>query len=245
MKDAPPDADEDIAATAIRRSLKLLSPETAVTRTIVPSPSAFGHLLCSRKSQRYFSGAAIPQAQLERVLTDSAGGVRYIRAQKGPRIDLLNRTIPQSGGIYSVELYFAVLCANDTLPEGLYRFSACTNTVHTFGKELNKNALVVAMGSPPDPLINNASVVLFVTADLEVKAFKYGKRGYRYAIVEVGCALQNALLSISDQGLAGYPYGGFQDDVLARQLGLSFPTQAPFMTVIMGLPEDNSRTVQR
>jgi SagB-type dehydrogenase family enzyme len=230
-------SSEDIATVAIQRSLRPLPENTALTEHIIPESSELGRLLCSRKSERFFSGAAIPQEKIERLLADCAGGIRYSRSQDRSDVEILYRTIPQSGAICCVEVYFALMRETSHLSAGLYRFSAFSNTIHSVNKNLDIDNLKRIMNCSSDPFFEKSSAVFFITVDFETKTFKYGTRGIRYALIETGCALQNAMLSCCDQGIAAYPYGGFDDEALSQLLDLSPPNQAPIITMILGMPE--------
>ena len=50
--------------------------------------------------------------------------------------------------------------------------------------------------------------------------FKYGQRGYRFALLEAGHVAQNAALVAAALRLSLLPYGGFYDARLDEILGL-------------------------
>jgi SagB-type dehydrogenase family enzyme len=229
----------ETAREAVLRSLRPLPVDTAVSGPIIPLASDFGRLLCARRSERSFSRTSIEQARIERILVDCAGGVQS-SLDANNNIDCLYRTIPQSGGICSIEAYLILLQASGELNVGIYRLCPHSNTLHLVSDVLDTDMLSRAMVVENNPAIDSAAAILVITADFEAKAFKYSTRGHRFALVEVGCALQNALLSICDQGLSGYAYGGFSDEILAEMLKLSFPTVAPIVTILIGSPDNLS-----
>jgi SagB-type dehydrogenase family enzyme len=226
---------EDVALEAIQRSVRPLPSNTAVDRHIIPDPSELGRMLCGRRSCRQFSGGTVPRQTIERVLLDCAGGVGYRSLTQ--EIEVLLRTIPQSGGISSVNAYLLLLRPTEHLNLGVYRLCAFTNSLHIVNQSLDLADVTLAFGLENDAGIGRAAGIIVITADLELKAFKYENRGYRYALIEVGCALQNALLSLHDQKVAAYPYGGFRDEALATLLKLAFPSAAPYVSVIFGTDE--------
>jgi SagB-type dehydrogenase family enzyme len=203
------------------------------------APSDLGRLLCKRRTKRGFSLETISQEKLERVLVDCAGGVRSVpqTLEDGTEYELLYRTIPQSGGVSSTGAFLILRQPTGTMAKGVYRLCPFTNTIHFLANQPSVDAINSAMWFE-DSELKNVTAILVITTDFGPKTYKYNDRGYRFALIEVGCALQNALLSISDQGLAAYAKGGFDDELLAKLLGLSFPMEAPLITVIMGMPDE-------
>jgi len=225
-----------VAAEAIRRAYVSLDPATAVSGTLVPEPSDLGRLICARRSARQFAETAVSRSQLEQILLDSAGSVRYDVAPSG--LTTPHRVIPQAGAITSVTAYLLVLRRPADLTESLYRLCPHTNTLHRLQDQQPAKKILHSLGAEAEPSITACAAVIAFTANLERKAFKYANRGYRYALIECGCALQNAVLSLASQGLAGYPYGGFYDRELADLLQLDYPQEIPVISLVIGMPQE-------
>lgn len=223
----------------MRRSIKPLSAETAVSAQITPAPSYFGSLLCKRRSVRTFSTKEMPQEKLERVLADCAGGVERVPCvtTDGSPFHMLRRTIAQGGGICAVGTSLVLLRRSGSMEPGLYKYCAYSNTIHTLNKTIIEADVARSMWWPSLSKANNAAAILVITADFEPKEYKYGQFGGRLSLIEVGCALQNALLSLCDQGLIGYAHGGVDGELMANMFDLSFPAEAPYVAVIFGVPE--------
>jgi SagB-type dehydrogenase family enzyme len=62
--------------------------------------------------------------------------------------------------------------------------------------------------------------VFFVTAMFWRARFKYGLRGYRFALLEAGHVGQNFLLAATARDLAAVPVGGFFDRRVDELLGV-------------------------
>ena len=108
---------------------------------------------------------------------------------------------------------------------GLYKYCAYTNIIHTLNKAIDEEVVVRSMWWPSLSKTNNAAAILVITADLGPKKYKYGDIGSRLSLIEVGCALQNALLSICDQGLVGYAHGGVDGELMTKMFDLSNPEE--------------------
>lgn len=230
---------------AVRRSLKPLPSESAATAQITPDSSALGQLLCKRRSARTFSGEPIPQASVERLALDCAGGV-MVAVDSSGATSALYRTIPQSGGICSIGLIIVLLRSSGVLTPGVYRLCPHSNSLHKIGPSIDREVLVSVFGMADDTsALDTAAGIFIITADLAAKAFKYSTRGHRFALIEVGCALQNTLLSMCDQSVVGYPQGGFDDRRLANILRLNYPQEAAFVTIFMGMSSSYSLSVSQ
>jgi len=81
----------------------------------------------------------------------------------------------------------------------------------------------------------NASCVFSITAVTERTARRYGTRAERYVQLEAGHVTQNVLLMAAGLGLGGTPVGAFNDDAVARTLGLD-TGEIPLYLVPVGLP---------
>jgi len=66
-------------------------------------------------------------------------------------------------------------------------------------------------------------VVVFVLMPERVTE-KYGERGGRFGLIEVGAAAQNLALRLVEEGLVGCAAGGLVDDQIRRLLGLEATT---------------------
>jgi SagB-type dehydrogenase family enzyme len=84
----------------------------------------------------------------------------------------------------------------------------------------------------------DASLMLMITAAFNRSTFKYGARGYRFALLEAGHVAQNVNLAVTELGLGCFNVGGFYDRVADRFLGLDGLGQSTvYMTAIGGRAE--------
>ncbi len=78
-------------------------------------------------------------------------------------------------------------------------------------------------------------VIVFVLL-VEQMIAKYGSRGGRFALIEVGHAAHNLALRIAEEGLAGCEVGGAQDDAVLALLGLTATDARVALGYACGLP---------
>ena len=69
-------------------------------------------------------------------------------------------------------------------------------------------------------IVGRSAVTFLVTLVVWRTRFKYGPRGYRFALLEAGGLMQNLLLTAAALGLGAVPLGGFYDCRADEYLGV-------------------------
>jgi SagB-type dehydrogenase family enzyme len=64
--------------------------------------------------------------------------------------------------------------------------------------------------------------------------FKYGLRGYRFALIEAGHVMQNAVLAAAALGIAARPLGGYYDRLLDALVGADSLDEASVYALLLG-----------
>ena len=139
------------------------------------------------------------------------------------------RTAPSAGALYPLELY--LVAANvQGLAAGIYRYAHHRHQLQ-FIRSGDFRADIAEAALDQDWL-EDSSVLLIFGAVEERTAHKYGARASRYIPMEVGHAAQNVLLQAVALGLAGTPVGAFDDDRLARAIGMPSQEKALYIVPI-------------
>ena len=68
--------------------------------------------------------------------------------------------------------------------------------------------------------VTQASACILLVGVLPRIKFKYGERGYRFALLEAGHISQNILLAAESESIGAFSIGGFLDDKLNDMLRL-------------------------
>jgi SagB-type dehydrogenase family enzyme len=174
----------------------------------VPLRLELGDALRGRRSQRELGGGRLSLAEVGTVL-DAGYGVARNGGQS-------LRSAPSGGALYPLELY-AILARVEGMRPGLYHFDPSRHALEQLRPGELGDRLRQAMVYPE---LADAAVFLAVTAMFWRTRFKYGLRGYRFALLEAGHVVQNALLAAHALGLAAAPVGGFFDRRLDELLGV-------------------------
>jgi SagB-type dehydrogenase family enzyme len=145
------------------------------------------------------------------------------------------RAAPSAGALYPLELYVAVVCVAD-LAVGLYHHDPLDGVLEELAVGDQRDSLA-ALSSYPE-IVSSCAGLVVVTAVFWRTRFKYGLRGYRFALLEAGHLVQNMLLAAAALGLAAVPLGGFYDRRTERYLGVDGVHEAPLYLVAVGTAED-------
>jgi SagB-type dehydrogenase family enzyme len=150
-----------------------------------------------RQSRRDFNGTVLGRRSLAGLL-DAAYGVR-----RGNR-----RPVPSGGALYPLELHVAAHRV-ERLDAGVYRYDPHRHALEELDHRDPWPALEAACVLPG--LLDGAAAVMLLLAVFGRTRFKYGQRGYRFALLEAGHVVQNVVLAAAALDLPALPLGGFYD----------------------------------
>jgi SagB-type dehydrogenase family enzyme len=168
-----------------------------------PPPSPLLDLLRRRRSRRSFGRLPIDAVALAALL-EAAYGVTATTADPPQAF----RTTPSGGALYPLDV-FPVVERVDGIAPGTYHYDPLRVRLELLRS--GSAARELERCTPYPSLFGDAAVVLLAAATFWRTRFKYGVRGYRFALIEAGHLAQNVLLEATARGLAAVPVGGFFD----------------------------------
>jgi SagB-type dehydrogenase family enzyme len=159
-----------------------------------------------RRTIRAFSNEPVTLAQLSQILWAAQG----ITDDRG-----LKRAAPSGGALYPIDVYVVVgQHGVQGLARGVYRYDPPR---HSMEKVVDADARQdVAVAALRQMWMAPAPVILVLTAEYRRITIKYGERGKRYAMIEVGHIGQNIFLQCEALGLAAGIVGAFYDNEVAK-----------------------------
>jgi SagB-type dehydrogenase family enzyme len=178
-----------------------------------------------RRRRSILPPARVPllDGELSRVLAASYGVALWHAGS-------LRRPVPSAGALYPLEAYVVSL-AVDPLESGVYHYDPFRHRLEWLGT-VDEATLADAVVDPS--LVARASAVLIVTAMFWRSRFKYGLRGYRFALLEAGHLAQNVILTAVALRLSALPLGGFYDRRLDALVGADGLDEATVHAVLLG-----------
>jgi SagB-type dehydrogenase family enzyme len=179
-------------------------------------------VLRRRRSARPASSRPLRLAELATLLSSSYSSEAHGRVTLRP--------VPSAGALHPLELYVAALTVAD-LERHVYHFHPFRRRLTSLGPfawhELRDALVDVA-------ILDQAAALVVVTAMFWRTRFKYGQRGYRFALIEAGHAVQNMALAAAELDLPTLPVGGFYDRRLDRLVGADGLDEAAVYAVVLG-----------
>jgi SagB-type dehydrogenase family enzyme len=176
----------------------------------LPSPAlpetSLADAVCDRRSGRTFADEALSLAEIGTIL-HTAYGVTHRSSQDGEG-GFRFRAVPSGGALYPLDLYVVPLRAQE-LARDLYHYDPLRHSLEL----LHRGRLEEQLGGLTvyPELVEPAGAIVFVTAMFWRTRFKYGLRGYRFALLEAGHLGQNLMLAAAAFELAAVPIGGIYD----------------------------------
>ena len=194
-----------------------------------PLTMPIGQAITKRRSGRTYGSEGLSALQLGTLLT-LAGGLQQpaVAAQSNGS---LHRNVPNSGNLGSVEIYPVIMRADGIRP-GIYHFDsvqhdlALMHSGHfaTWLRELVLFQLEFA----------DAAVALVLTSAFGRLKAKYGPRGYRLGLLDVGHVSQSVYLLATSMGLQVCATAGFIDEALETALALDGIDTAVSLLILLG-----------
>jgi SagB-type dehydrogenase family enzyme len=189
----------------------------------------FDEVISARRSLRDFADLDLSLDDLSKILHQSYGVTGEVSANKGFRQDL--RSAPSAGALYPAEIYLAIRKVSGVEP-GIYHYNVPNHEIE-----------LLVPGDPTEKIleaccgqeyVERASVVFLISGVLERTKLKYGERGYRYVLLDIGHLGQNIYLSCTSLNLAIMTTCGFFDDVANKLLRIDGVDETAMYVAFIG-----------
>ena len=172
----------------------------------LPKPSSDGKLslekaIKGRRTIREFKDRVLSLHHLSQLLWAAQGMTDPIE---------MKRAVPSAGALYPLDIYVIVGEKGvKGMEAGVYHYLPRTHEILPIAKgDLRKE---VALASLRQTWMAKAPVIFVITAEYKRVTAKYGERGIRYALIEVGHVGQNLFLQAEALGLGAGIVGAFND----------------------------------
>ena len=216
------------------------------TLALARDPAVQETLARASLARPHLPGTALPEPSLRRARLHAALASRRSRAP-GERVPLRlgvlatvlgtayrsrdeRRPVPSGGALYPLELYTVALEV-DGLDTAVYHYSPYHHRLARLGSVERRDVAATLV----DPaLAERASALVVVTSVFWRTRFKYGQRGYRFALLEAGHVMQNALLAAAAARVSALPLGGFYDRGVDALVGADGLHEASLYLLLLG-----------
>jgi len=191
------------------------------------APSPLQLLLDRRRSVA--AGGPMELVDLSRLMFMAARTSRVektVLADKSA-LDVRFRTYPSAGGLFPCESYLLPIAVNG-LEQGAYHYNPIEHSAVAVNRGVGIDDFKRAFFVPAS--LDEAAVIVVITAILGRSMRKYGARGYRFALLEAGHLSQNLCLAAAELGLNCCPWGGYFDEEV---LGLIGPSESEVVAAVL------------
>lgn len=182
-----------------------------------------------RSSKREeMAGGPIDLDELSLLLKYSCGITRRTKEGDGRRAQ------PSGGARFPIETYCLIVKAGEGLMPGLFHYNIKDHQLDVlWKKEFTKEDLDKIATYE---FVQNASLIVFLTAVFWRNQIKYGQRGYRFILQESGHIAQNIYLVSEALNLKCCALGGFRisDEQIEKILDVDGVTESLVYTAVIG-----------
>jgi SagB-type dehydrogenase family enzyme len=208
----------------------------------LPSPGRLrmelGEAIARRRSVRLFSGDPVSLAQLATLARHAAATTAEadVDLAGGGRATLRFRTVASGGGLYPVEVHVAALGVTG-LDRALYRYAPREDLLVRYGGAGAVGRVLEAFPVPDELIsLNAAAAVLLFVGRPWRSMRKYGPRGLRFVLHEVGAMSHAVHLTVAALGLGSVDCSNYYDDEANDALGCDGVFGSLLHAVVVGWP---------
>ncbi len=189
----------------------------------------FDDVISSRRSVRDFADLDLSLEEFSKILHQSYGITGGLPGTSEFQQHL--RAVPSGGALYPAEVYIAVRKVSGIEP-GIYHYNVPNHEIE-----------LMIPGDPTEIVsevccgqehVRQASIIILISGVLERTKLKYGERGYRYVLLDVGHLGQNIYLSCTSLGLAIMTTCGFFDDEANKLLRIDGVDETALYVAFVG-----------
>jgi SagB-type dehydrogenase family enzyme len=192
-------------------------------------PGELSNAILSRRSCRDFKGDELGFDDISTLLQIGFGkqGSYLMENQES-----FQRPAPSAGGLYPIEIYLITLRI-ESIPNGIYHYCIEPSMLEQIRQVQIPDSLLATIFMN-QYYIAGASAIIVATSSFNRTMWKYGDRGYRYILLEVGHIFQNLNLICTALDLGSLNMGGFFDEDLSRLLNIDINNEAPLYAMAVG-----------
>lgn len=192
---------------------------------------SFARTIAARRTRRAFARDELTLPDVSAILQLSYGITGNVGMPGGGVQPL--RAAPSAGALYPAELYVAVRQVRG-LDSGIYHYEVPENQLALLNHGDPTNQLYdVCCGQE---YAREAPITVLISAFTERTKRKYGDRGYRYVLFDIGHLGQNLCLTCTALDLSIITTCGFFDDEAADMLGIDGCDESVFYVAFIGRP---------
>ena len=199
----------------------------------LPLKVGLDRVIMERRSTRQFSGDAIALQYLSTLLRYSNGITCEMHTDSGNRLNL--RASPSGGGLYPVDVYIQARSV-EKLPQSIYRYFPKNHSLKKIRcRDVKTKVDDTIIEQEATDIDSVATIIIFSISPWRTMR-KYGARGLRFAIHEVGSISQNLHLVVRALGLRSTDWASFEEEKVNKLLNFDGIYRSVAHMILVGRP---------
>lgn len=208
-----------------------------------PIDDSLSEVLRARRSRRTHTREPLDKQELGTLLGTALGvtAARSIAPEDNPfgTVEKQFRAYASGGGLYPIECYLAIGHGTEQVPAGLYYYVPEEHALRVLATPEEDASYLSSIDdcfATPESVFDHTTTAatLFFTGAFQRTTAKYGPRGYRFVLQELGHAAQNVLIVAEAMELAAVPIASFYDRVVNGLLGVDGVNEAVVGSISIG-----------
>lgn len=185
-----------------------------------------------RRSSRNFTSDPVPLEKFAAICW-GCSGISGSAQISGREVSL--RTVPSAGARYPCNIHVIVRSVEE-LEGGVYYYDPLDHCVIRHRQDISSTVFHdIFLGQK---VAVSSNLVIVITTSVSRSRHKYGERGYRYALLEAGHIGQNISLLAEYFGLSACGIGGYCDQTLQSECGISRNSERIVYPICVGFPQE-------
>ncbi len=198
---------------------------------------SLGEAILRRRSVSQFTGDSVGLDYLATISRCARGisDTATTQLQEGGKVNLSFSTISSAGHLYPIDIYFLALNIKG-LENGIYHYLEHQNELIKTGNEKNVSEVLATFVTAQNTIVHTRSnyICLFVAHPWKSMS-KYGNRGLRFTLQEIGAISQNIHLANVCLGLGSMDWGGYYENEVNQIMGFDGVNQSVLHIVLAGI----------
>jgi SagB-type dehydrogenase family enzyme len=203
----------------------------------IPLELSLGESILRRRSISTYTGDYISLQHLATVLRAAYGvsSQAIVRSNVGSEVSIKLRTVPSGGGLYPLSLYIVAQRVNK-LPRGIYEYSVNDDSLYQVSNaSIIDDILKTYAASDDDISFSRANFICFFVGTPWKSMRKYGNKGLRFMLQEIGSVSQNIHLTNVALGLGSTDCAAYYENEINELLGFDGVNQSILHSIVSGI----------
>lgn len=206
------------------KTLERVEHEFSSVKIALSTPDDNGQARRLPSARSFSKSSPLSRATFETLIMKSYGA-RLAEQQ-------LTYPYPSGGGLYSGQVIVYIKNV-EGYEEGSYHYLPVSNQFEKL-HSLRPERVDMALFMRDEKHLTEYDFFIFYGSLLDKHICKYGYRGYRLALLEIGSMYRNAELETRHLSLKNIVWGGFRDEALTVALGLDPRVMVPVICQLIG-----------